>query len=285
MLFIQAAYFMIERFVTTLVNSNNRRVHATFLKWGRYAADCLAKHRVKKTALLSLNRIHQSHTVKMIGSYFRRWTHLSEVHKFRGIYNTIATNLQSHLDDMRRSLTAYGDPKSSALEAVRTMNRELHLLKDEQFRVIEEYQLRVLYLDKGPIASRVDTARQFLMSREREIISARAEAQILKHELDILLGRISCTPLFDKTSTKHHDKNLNTKLHINSSTQLLEKPEAVRVIISELHRLQSLNTSLSLQVQVLKDQVTIAHCIVYVFTSLSHAYVIFIACSRVKECY
>lgn len=179
---------------------------------------------------------------------FYRWTRVNQTEKFRAMHNSIAIGLQSHLEDIRADVSCRTSTAAAAVDAVVAINRELHLLKNEQFRVIEEYQLRLLHIDKGAISNRKDLARHFLYSREKEIIAARSEAQILRDELDSLLNRLKHVPYFAEEESFEIPSGDTLKLNI------LSKPKALNVLVMELRRLQTSNGSLKAQVHFLKEQ-------------------------------
>lgn len=168
------------------------------------------------------------------------------------MYHSLVGSMTRRLEDMKSNIQSLVPPKCLANDAVAALNKELKIVRDEQFRVIEEYQRKLLNLethDQKRPTIRSELAKQILLSREREIVNARAEVCVLKEELQLLGERVR---YFSTLNPQCGRGGLAT---IGLLKPADDKERALRIVISELNRLRSANFELDTQLKFLESQV------------------------------
>lgn len=187
---------------------------------------------------------------------FQQWERINIRSRFEAMYQSLVRNMSHRVDMLEKSIVPRISTNVLAKEAIVALNKELNVVKEEQYRVIEEYQRRLLHLesdDKRP-SSRAEFAKQILLSREKEIINARAEVHILKEELQLLYKRIHHVAL----DTFREARAGLASFRISSDVH--SKEHATRIIMGELRRLKNANAELDQQVKFLESQVYV-NCI------------------------
>ena len=209
----------------------------TALKIGGLKLTCWSK----KRRVLSMSR------------RFYHWVRWNSQCRFETMYHSFVASMSQRLENIKSDIQSQIPTQVLANEAVASLNKELLIVRDEQFRVIEEYQRKVLSLDirdqKRPTI-RSELAKQVLLSREKEIVNARAEVRILKEELQLLGDRVRHFAMLNSPSGGAGLTTLGLLKGVDG------KERALRIVISEVNRLSDANAGLDTQLKILGGQVS-----------------------------
>ena len=233
-----------------------RKMVHRFSLWRRKTLLIAQKSESFKCGFHRINLLIKKRNTCIMLRRFQQWERINIRSRFEAMYQSLVRNMSNRVDMLEKSVVPRISTNVLAKEAVVALNKELNVVKEEQYRVIEEYQRRLLHLesdDKRP-SSRAEFAKQILLSREKEIINARAEVHILKEELQLLYKRIHHVAL----DTFREARAGLASFRISSDVH--SKEHATRIIIGELRRLKNANAELDQQVKFLESQVYV-NCI------------------------
>lgn len=183
-----------------------------------------------------------------MAALFGRWARAALTETHRRMQQSVALGVRGHLEDVRAELELEGAAAvgAAAVQAVVARNRELVALRDEQQRLIDEYQQQLLQQRGREPSFGRQLARRFLQSREREVARARAHAGALGEELDRLVALLGHAPAVEAAAPVP-----------GARSSSMTRERALRVVLSELRRVQAEQASSSEQIRVLKHQLAL----------------------------
>jgi hypothetical protein len=131
--------------------------------------------------------------------------------------------------------------------------RELVVSRNEQYRVIEEYQNQLLKLEKWRGLPRYkESAKLFLLAREAELVAARAQSQVLTEELNFFADKLKPP---SSINSSFLDPSVVKDMNAPNELSSMTKDKALHVLLSEMRRLQMQASVSKMHTNLLTQQV------------------------------